>query len=220
MTPSRVRRLTLSSLAFVLLLLIATSPLTTAWLIQRQAAGIVNDSLRGLAASSLANLSVSEGFLQVALALNAPDGTQQQQHFVRLTNATYSVDQQYDAYRTTLNSPAEQDAFARVLQHREAYRQSRQAVVDLAQRGELESARRLFQSECVPRFQDYQSSLGAVVDHAASEAQRRGARILAICRVFLVVQLVLLLFFFVYAFFVPFVTFLERLTSKEVSGEF
>ena len=51
------------------------------------------------------------------------------------------------------------------------------------------------------------------MDHHAGEARTDGDRILRLCQIILVVQVSLLLFFFVYAFFVPFVTFLEKLNN-------
>ena len=126
-----LRKLVISALASVILLLVVSSPVTTIWLIKWQADRIVSGSLRGLTASSLAGMNVSEGFLELALALNATNSTEMRRHLEEIQETGKKVDAQYAAYQTTLSSPAESAAFDHLDTCRKAYRESRQAVIQL-----------------------------------------------------------------------------------------
>ena len=66
-------RTVIGTLAGIGLLVIATSPFLTVVLIKRQASQIVNDTLVGLTSSGLANINISEGFVETALAIAAVD---------------------------------------------------------------------------------------------------------------------------------------------------
>ncbi len=213
MNRKPVKRIALGAFALVSLLVISTSPLTAAWLIKSRASKIVNGRLPGLASSSLANINVSEGFVQLARSVHSADVPAQKRSLARLAETTQAVDRHYEVHRATLQTAEEREAFEQVMRRRAAYREVRQAVVALVEQGKGNEARRLFDDDCVPKFQAYLAALGGIVDHHAGEARMDGDRILRLCQIILVVQVALLLFFFVYAFFVPFVTFMEKLNN-------
>ncbi|MCP5533468.1 MAG: MCP four helix bundle domain-containing protein [Akkermansiaceae bacterium] len=201
--------------AVVLLLLIVTSPVTTIWLIKHQADAIVSDSLRGLTSGSLASLNVSEGFLETALAVNG--GAPQREQITRLLEqSTRRVDQAYNTYRDTLKGPAETAAFERMIRSRDAYRASRAKVVELLGKGDVEAAGELFDHECVRSFDAYTGNLSEVVEHTVREARIRGAQIVKLCYILLIIQILLFAFFFVYGFFVPLTAVLERLARRPI----
>lgn len=214
MTSHPFRKLS-AAVAVVLLLLIVTSPVTTIWLIKRQADAIVSDSLRGLTSSSLASLNVSEGFLETALAVNG--GAPERKQITRLLEESIRrVDEAYDTYRGTLKSPGETAAFERMIRNRDAYRASRGKVVELLDKGDVEAAGELFDHECVRSFDAYTETLGEVVGQNVREARTRGAQIVKLCYILLVIQILLFAFFFVYGFFVPLTAVLERLTRRPI----
>jgi hypothetical protein len=197
------------------LLLIVSSPVTTVWLIRREATRIVSDSLRGLTTSSLATMNVSEGFLQTAMAVHT--GQLDADTLVsRLEESTRVVDEQYETHRETLGSATEIRAFERMLDARKMYRATRQQVIALIREGKTAAASELFEKQCVSGFQTYADALGVVVEHNANEAKSRGEQIIWLCHVLMVVQVLLFGFFFVYGFFVPLTALWERLTRRPV----
>lgn len=202
--------------AVVALLLIVTSPVTTVWLIKRQASQIVDDSLRGLTTSSLATMNVSEGFLQTAIAVSDTDKTKLPVFLDRLAETTREVDAQYDGHRETIQSEGELREYRLLLERRTDYRTSRQRVFELLGEGKQAEARTLFENECELNFQTYAEALGRVVERNAEEARERGAAIILLCYVSLGIQILLLGFFFIYGFFVPLTAFTERLTRTPV----
>jgi hypothetical protein len=197
------------------LLLIVTSPVTTVWLIRREATRIVFDSLRGLTTSSLATMNVSEGFIETALAVHS--GKSDAGPLVsRLEEGTRKVDEQYESHRETLTGVSEIRAFERMLDARKTYRATRGEVIALISGGKAAEASELFEKRCVGEFQAYADELGVVVEHNADEAKTRGEQIILLCHVLMVVQVLLLGFFFVYGFFVPLTALWERLTRRPV----
>ena len=58
--------------------------------------------------------------------------------------------------------------------------------------------------------------MGLLVEHNAREANSRGTKIIRLCYILLATQILLLAFFFVYGFFVPLTTILERITRRPV----
>jgi hypothetical protein len=214
MNSEPLKRITLAA-AVVVLLVIVTSPVTTIWLIKRQATVIVSDSLRGLTTSSLATMHMSEGFLDTALAVN---GSEEQGKALgrQLIETTRLVDAEYDAHRETLRTDKERAAFGLMIERRRDYLKSRGAVIKSLDAGKTEEARKLFEGECVVKFESYAKALGDVVEHNASEARDRGREIIRLCYILLGIQVLLLVFFFVYGFFVPMTAFVERLNRKSV----
>ena len=204
--------------AIVLLLLVVTSPVTTLWLIKQEADAIVSDSLQGLTSSSLATMHVSEGFLDVAVAVNI-GGTSATDLAIEIEKDTREIDRLFNRHRETLRNAPERAAFDELITSREAYRSSRRAVMELLSQGKKAEADALFESECVVHFQTYVEDMGNVVEHNATEARSRGQAIIKLCYILLAIQIVLLAFFFVYGFFVPLTAFLERLTRRPISFE-
>ncbi len=203
------------ALTSVVLLLIVTSPVTTIWLIKRQADRIVSDSLQGLATSSLATIHVSEGFLDTAIAVTG--GKIGVDALIgHLDETSRRVDAEYENLRGTLRTGEEVRAFDHMISCRLTYRQTRKAVIDLLKEGKTAEAKTLFEEQCVGKFQTYATALGDVVEHNAKEAKARGAKIIQLCYVLLGIQLVLLLFFFIYGFFVPLTAVWERLSRRTI----
>lgn len=214
MKPEPLKRLSLAA-AVVVLLVIVTSPVTTIWLIKRQATRIVSDSLRGLTSSSLATMHVSEGFIDTAMAVNGR-GIDKATLAARLAEDSRQVDAEYAAYQDSIRTEAERMAFNHLIECRKDYRKTRGVVLYLLDAGKTGEANKLFEDECVAKYQAYAGALGDVVEHNAKEARARGAEIIKLCYVLLAVQVLLLAYFFVYGFFVPLTAVLERLTRKPV----
>jgi Four helix bundle sensory module for signal transduction len=214
MKSDSAKRLFLAA-SVMALLLIVTSPVTTVWLIRHEATRIVSDSLQGLTTSSLATMNVSEGFLETVLAVHS--GQVDAETLVsRLEASTRLVDEQYMAHRETLGGVTEIRAFERMLEARKEYRATRQQVISLIREGKSAEASDLFKSRCVNDFQDYADALGLVVERNANEAKSRGEQIILLCHVLMIVQVLLLGFFFIYGFFVPLTALWERLTRRPV----
>ncbi len=214
MKSGPLKRLWLA-LTSVVLLLIVTSPVTTLWLIKKQADRIVSDSLQGLATSSLATIHVSEGFLDTAIAVTG--GKIGVDDLIEhLDESSSLVDAEYETLRGTLRTGAEVRAFDHMISCRLTYRQTRKAVIELLKEGRTAEAESLFEEQCVGKFQTYATALGDVVEHNAREAKARGTRIIQLCYVLLGIQGVLLLFFFIYGFFVPFTAVWERLSRRTI----
>ncbi len=204
------------SCAVVALFLIVTSPVVTVWLIKGQASRIMEDSLLGLTTSSLANMNVSEGFLQTAIAVSDTDTRKLPGFQGRIAETTRQVDAQFDGHRKTIQSDDELKEFQNLLERRADYRETRARVFNLLEKGNRDEARTVFEKECEIKFQSYAESLGKVVARNAREARERGTEIIRLCHVLLVIQILLLGFFFIYGFFVPLTAFMERLTRTTV----
>lgn len=217
MKDVKSHKLILGCIAVLVLSLIATSPVTTIWLIRRQAAEIVSGSLQGLASSSMASVNVSEGFLQIAQAVSTGPDSKVPELSTQLEDSSRKVDAQYEAYKATIDSAEESGAFNRMLQLRQTYRESRKAVLQLLEQGRQDQARAVFQQDCVAKFRAYSDSLSAIIQSSVRDATLRGARIVQSCQMLLVLQVVLVGFFIVYGFFVPLVTLLEKLTRRPAS---
>lgn len=206
------------AVVIVLLLLIVTSPVTTLWLIKQEAAAIVSDSLQGLTSSSLATMHISEGFLDVAVAVNTGN-TNATDLLAEIEKDTQVIDRLFERHRETLRNESEHAAFDTMLSNRSDYRSARRAVMELLSAGKKTEADALFESQCVVAFQDYVEAMGNVVEHNANDARSRGQAIIRLCFILIGIQLLLLVFFFVYGFFVPLTAILERLTRRSVTFE-
>ncbi|MGB6221062.1 MCP four helix bundle domain-containing protein [Haloferula sp.] len=211
------RKLSLA-VVIVLLLLIVTSPVTTLWLIKQEAAAIVSDSLQGLTSSSLATMHVSEGFLDIAVAVNTGN-TSATELLTEIEKDNQEIDRLLERHRETLRNESEHTAFDKMVANRADYRSSRRAVMELLSAGKKADADALFESQCVVAFQNYVEAMGNVVEHNATDARSRGQEIIKLCYILIGIQLLLLIFFFVYGFFVPLTAILERLTRRPVTFE-
>lgn len=205
------------ALAVIVLLLIITSPVTMIWLIKSHANRIVSDSLQGLSTSSLATLSASEGFIQTEAALYGGNSVERSESLEEVVLSSKIVDEQYQLHEATLRSPEERQLFEELLRLRDDYRKTRAQVVILLNENKLEEARKLFQSEAMDKFSSYTDALAKVVTSNVVEARKRGHKIIQLCNVMLVLQVLLLGFFFIYGFFVPLTAFLERLSRTSVT---
>jgi hypothetical protein len=214
MKPGPLRNLYLA-IAVVVLLTVVISPVLTVWAIRRDATRIVSDSLQGLATSSLATIQMSEGFLDTALAVSG-HGMTASELAASLEERSRATDAQYAAHRETIRTDSERATFERLTASKDDYRATRRAVVDLLIAGKAREANELFESQCMPKFHTYAKALGDLVEHNAAEARTGGAEIIRLCHVLLVVQALLLVFFFIYGFFVPLTAFLERLTRTPI----
>jgi hypothetical protein len=214
MKPGPLRNLYIA-LAVIVLLTIVISPFLTVWTIRRDASRIVSDSLQGLATSSLATMQMSEGFLDTTRAVSG-HGMAGTELAASLAERSSATDAQYAAHRETIQTDKERAAFDRLTATKDDYRATRKAVVDLLIAGKAPEANQLFEAECVPKFHAYAKALGTLVEYNASEARAGGAEIIRLCHVLLVVQGLLLVFFFVYGFFVPLTAVMERLTRSPI----
>jgi hypothetical protein len=209
-----LNRLTLS-LVGIFLLLVVTSPITTVLLIKKQANQIVDDDLRALTTSSLASMNVSEGFLQTASAVRE-DGADLSETVERLLETTGQVDAQYESHRKTLQTVEERRKFDHLIACRKDYRRTREQIFLLLKEGRVSEARELFSSECEPKYEIYAGALSDVVENNVSKARDSGRKIISLCNWLLLIQFVLLGFFFIYGFFVPLTAFMERVTRKPI----
>lgn len=205
--------------AVVVLILVVTSPLTTIWLVSHQTNRVLRDPLRGLATSSLASVNVSEGFIQVSLAVNSTSTAEQQEHLAELARSTQVVDAHYQALQTTLGTDEERADFAELLSRRHLYRQTRTNVLMMLERGDRFAAKACFDKECTRRFQAYTATLGQILEHNAAEAAKGGDRVIRLSFVFFTLQILLLGFLFLYGLFVPSVALVERLVRKPSACE-
>jgi hypothetical protein len=204
------------SIVVLLLLLVVTSPLTAVWLIRIQANQIVENDLRALTTSSLASMNVSEGFKQTASAVMENNTSDLSQVLVRLAETTKQVDIQYESHRKTLKSSAEKEKFEHLLKCRKDYRATREEIFRLLKEGNAAAARTLFDKDCESQYELYVKALEGVVHNNIAKARASGRHIIKLCNWLLLIQLVLLGFFFVYGFFVPLTALIEGLTRRSI----
>ncbi len=218
MTSSPFRKLILAFFVMILLVVV-TSPLATIWLIKEQANRIVEDDLRGLTTSSLASMNVSEGFLHTANAVSDANPGNLPEIIVNLNESIRQVDAQYESHRQTLQTKEELEQFETLIERRMDYRKIRQAIFKLLEEGRRPEARTLFENECEPKYEAYAKALGKVVEGNVAKARASGRKIISLCNWLLLIQVVLLGFFFIYGFFVPLTAIMERMTRKPVVFE-
>ena len=214
MKPGPLRTLSIV-FAILILLSIVTSPVLTVWMIRKEAARIVSDPLQGLATSSLATMQASEGFLETARAVDG-NGLPATELATRLEEGSRSVDAQYASYQETEMTDQERQVFERLTTAKNDYRSTRKLVVGLLAESKATEANMLFDTQCVPKFHAYAAALGELVKYNAAEARDGGAAIIRLCHILLVVQALLLIFFFIYGFFVPLTAVMERLSRKPI----
>jgi chemoreceptor-like protein with four helix bundle sensory module len=219
MKESAFQRTALGTFAVVLLLVIATSPFTTVLLVKRQASRIVYETLPGLTTSGLAEISISEGFLDTSLAFAATNEADRQRFLARMAERSRNADVQLQTYEAAISNPADRENYDRLRQRRSEWRQTRQKMMELLGQGNREQALRLYNTEGLIQSQAYLEALDRIFQYNVNEARMRGAQILRLCNIFMIVQAVLLCFFFVYAFYVPLIALLERLTGTHVEPD-
>lgn len=213
---SNLRRAVMTSIAAVILLAIATSPFTTMFIVRRLAAGIVNDSLTGLTLSSEMTLNISDGFLETSLAMNATSPAERKIYIDRVEKKVKETDERLRTYEHEISNGEERMAFDHLTRSRLEYRKIRNEMFRLLDQGQHPQAEELFRKQGMPLYNEYLRSLETLVNFNIHESTERGARIVHLANQFLVIQGILLVFFCVYAFFVPALTFYERLSRRSV----
>ncbi len=214
MTTTSFRNTTLGTIAAVLLLGVATSPLWTVLLVKRQAVSIVNDSLRGLTASSLAAINIADGFLEMAIVITTSDPAVREKNLVEILRITAVTDGLLKSYESSIDEVQEREIFERLREKRAEFRQTRQRTINLLHEGKRDEAVLLYNQTGLAQFFAYKEAADLLVRYKVEEARTRGGQILQLCKVLLILQGVLLVFFFVYAFFVPLVTFFEKFSAS------
>jgi hypothetical protein len=206
----------MACIAAVILLAIATSPFTTMFVVRRLASGIVNDSLTGLTLSSEMTLNISDGFLETSLAMNASSPAERKIYIERVEKKVKETDQRLQSYEREISNAEERMAFDHLVSSWLAYRKSRDEIFKLLDQGQQQPAEDLFRKQGMPLFNEYLRALEGLVNFNIHESTERGARIVHLANQFLVIQGILLIFFCIYAFFVPALTFYERLSRRSV----
>jgi hypothetical protein len=206
---------TIGSVAGVLLLAVATSPFWTVLLVKRHAEQIVNNNLHSLASSSLAGVDITDGFVEITLAIATTDRAVREEKISEIDAVSRRIDSQLKAYAETIRNEWDQARYDDLLRSRQAYRQTRARVLELLQQDRHDEAVRLFQEVALGEFVSYKNSIDLLVKQAASEAAGQGREIVRLCNYLLLLQGVLLVFFFIYAFFVPLVTLFEKIVTRK-----
>jgi hypothetical protein len=209
-----LQKTTIGTVAGVILLVVATSPLWTILLVKRQAGRIVNESLHGLASSSLAGVNITDGFVELSTALATTDPAIREDNISRISVVSNQTDAQLKSFEATISDPETQAHYGELTKRRAVYRQTRAQVFELLRQGKPTDALKLYQGAGLAEFTAYKAAIDALVKHEATEAGRRGAEIIRLCNYLLILQGVLLVFFIIYAFFVPLVTFYERSVTQ------
>jgi len=209
---SPLGKIALGGLGLVLLLLIATSPLTTALLIKRQAHQLVNDTLVGLVSSGQADINISKGFLETMFAIQTTNESVRQQFISEISELSAQTDGELKRYETSIFDQTDAANYQRLVESRAKFREVRESVIALLEENKRREARILYRKEGLPRFRSHLEAIDTMLQYNLSQAKERGESITRLCNISLAVQLALVAFFFIYAFFVPLVALLERLT--------
>lgn len=207
------RETTLGVSVAVLLLIIATSPFWAVMVIRQKAIQIVDDSLSGLAASSLATVSMSDGFMELSLAFATKDLAARARQFDQIRKVTVNTDEALKQYEQSVNDPAEQADLNQLIQARGEFRRTRERVIQLLGEGRDAEAAAEFNDVGLKQFVGYKAAINRLVQHNAEEARDRGTTIRQLCTLLLFLQGILLVFFVIYAFLVPMVALFERFSS-------
>lgn len=219
MRAHKLRRDILAVPVILLLLAVATSPFTGGILIKREASLIVDDTLAGLQSSGETMLNVSSSFAQTLEVLHAENESQRRQLLQQIEKNTLEVDGFLHGYATSVTDQEDQANLRRLVDRRKLYRGTRSEVLALAVQGSLQQAQQLFKAKLLPQYRDYAQALDTVVRYNIDQAKHRGARITRFCSLFQYIQGALLIFFAIYAFFVPLLMFLDRLRTREVVAD-
>jgi hypothetical protein len=211
-----LRRIVLATIAGIILLAIATSPFTSMFVVRRLASEIVNDSLTGLTLSSEITLNISDGFLETSLAMNSLSGVERRIYVQRIEKKTANTDARLKAYEKEISNAHERLAFDQLVSSRREYRAVRDEILKLLDREERGKAEELFRGRCTPLFNTYLQAVERLVNFNIHDSTERGAHIVRVANNFLIVQGLLLVFFCVYAFFVPALTFYERMSRRSL----
>lgn len=213
---SNLRRIVMVSIAGLILLAIATSPFTSMFVVRRLASEIVTDSLTGLTLSSEITLNISDGFLETSLAMNAPGAAERKIYIERIETKTAGTDARLKAYEKEISNADERIAFDQLVRSRAEYRRARDELFKLLDQGERGRAEELFKGRCMPLFTAYLQAVERLVNFNIHESTHRGAHIVGVANNFLIIQGLLLIFFSIYACFVPALTFYERLSRHSL----
>lgn len=197
-----------------LLLTVATSPFTAVLLIKREASAIVDDTMAGLQAAGAAQLAMTQSFTDTISALSATNREIQQRLLRDISERTAKVDARLKDYSRGVRGLEEQAMFNRVVESRKHYRETRSKVLAMAAEGRLSEARSIFDATMIHEYREYADALGKVVSANLAEADLRGSRIMKVCTTLQFVEGLLLVFFVLYAFFVPAALLLERLQAR------
>ncbi len=201
----------------VLLLIIATSPFWAVMVIRQKAVQIVDDSLSGLAASSLASVSMSDGFMELSLAFATKDPVGRTRQFEQIKKVTLATDEALRQYEQSVNDPQEREDLNQLVRARGEFRHTRELVIRLLGENRDAEAAAEFNNVGLQQFVAYKAAINRLVQHNAEEARNRGTTIRQLCTLLLFLQGILLVFFVIYAFLVPMVALFERYgTGSEV----
>ena len=193
---------------------LATSPFWTIILVKRHAGLIVNDSLHGLTSSSQAGAIISDGFVEFTLALATSDRVTRDHCISQIEEISRNVDAQLKLYEGAIDNPQEVGNYKELVDSRMVYRKTRKQVLELLQQGKQSEAVQLYQGAGLKEFVAYKAAIDRVMEYAAAEATKRGQDIIHLCNVLMILQGLLLVFFFIYAFYVPLVTYFERTVTR------
>ena len=216
MRSLKVRNTVLTGIAAVILLILATSPFWTLVLVKREASAIVNDSLRSLVASSLANINISDGFMELTVALTTNDASVQEVNLQKIGDLTIQTTDLLKKYEESLADSKDRANFDRLVQRRAAFNSTRQKIIEFLKLGKRDDAVSLFNQKGLGEFREYKQAVDETVRADVDEARLRGSQILKLCNTLMIFQGILLLFFCIYAFLVPMLTLLERLITGDV----
>ncbi len=203
------------TLAVVILLAVATSPFWTVMFIRQQATRMVDDSLVGLTTSGLANLSIAESFLETSLVVSTTDPATRDRNLEQITAIMHRTDQQLDAYRVAIDDATDRQNYEQLLERRAQFRETRGKVFELLKQGKRDEALQLYNSKGLQEFHRYLEALDRLVQYNVDDAKAAGEKVTRWCNFLLIIQGVLVVFFFVYAFYVPLLAFLERVTTRQ-----
>jgi hypothetical protein len=216
MKNKKIKNNTVIVITAIVLLLLSTSPLWTAILIKRQALLVVEDSLHNLIASTLANINVSDGFLEMTVALSTSDQKVRNENLIRITELMNKTSLILHTYGKTIKDPEERRNYEKLLQKRSIFNLTRQKAIDLLVQEKHEEAIQVFNQEVLKEFHEYKDAVNRIVHDNVNEAGRRGRQILQLCNFLMIFQGVILVFFSIYAFVVPMLTVLDKVVTKDV----
>jgi len=198
--------------AAVVLLVAALSPFWTVLLIKRQANAIVGDSLTGLVASTLANASTTESFIETAMAIATPNAEARRTLLAETMEVSHETDVQLEAYAAAIKDDLDRVIYRHVMESRQTYRKNRDQVIALLNAGRLDEAHDLFNTVALPQFRAYNNALHQLLTYNTTKAKDRGHDILVWCNSLLVAQALLIVFFLIYSFFSPLALIIESLS--------
>jgi hypothetical protein len=169
------------AVAAVLLFIIGTAGFLSVEYLKRTTNLMVNDTLEGLADSSLANADLVEGFNCLVLSMMA-DNPADRERF-RKDSDTYNsaVNTSIASYSRSIFTPEDLANYNRLLKDRKAYLVIRQQILKLIDGRNYAEARQTFKAALLPAYREYKSEAQRVMKYNADEGRTRGELILQIC---------------------------------------